>query len=451
MYDLIIKNATVVNEDTAFVGDIGVLDGRISQMSSGMSAEDAKEVIDASGMTVIPGAIDMHVHFNDPGRTEWETWENGTKGAAAGGITTVVDMPLNSLPEVTNTEALKAKRERASANANVDYVLYGGVVDDNLAEIPAMVEQGLKCFKAFMSDSGVEYTVAHDGILFEAFRMLADTDCFISAHAENNAMLKFYKKRLVDAGRKDPMAWEEARPPIVEMEAINRFLFLAKMTGAKAHVCHISVGDGFDLVAQAKSTGVRATAETCAHYLYFSSEDVVREGPALKCAPPVRDAENRETLWRHLLSGDVDTVTSDHCPCTVDLKHLEANDIFQGWAGAGNIQATIPVLLTEGFHKRGMPLSRLVQLMCANPARILGVYGKKGVIRPGADADLVLIEPDREWTMTEADVRCDNKLNGYLGRTFIGYVNTTIVRGKTVLRNGETISANGWGQEIKND
>ena len=431
-YDLLVRGGRLVNDDGVLNADVAIKDGRIVAVAAWDTLSPAKEEIDASGYLVFPGGVDPHVHFNEPGREIWEGWEHGSRAAAAGGLTTVFDMPLNSTPPLIKADAWPRKQEAASRLSYVDYGFWGGLVDDNIADLKALDDLGVVAYKAFLSESGVDFTRAHDGIVYEGLNFARDNKAIIGVHAENDSIASHLGQRMMAEGRTDRRAWVDSRPAFGELEAIKRLIFLAEVTGGHAHVVHVSIADGIKEIYQAKHRGVPVTSETCAHYLWFDDEDFVRIGPAAKCAPPLRDRENREALWERLLAGEIDCVTSDHSPSSPDLKVKGDDNIWEAWGGISGVQVTLPVLFTEGVHKRGMPLTLLVKMWTANAARIFGIYGQKGLIAPGADADLVIFDPEKEWVFKEEDIYSRHKLNAYLGSKFKGAVVSTMLRGRII-------------------
>lgn len=444
-YDCIIKDGIIVTENSIFKGDLGIAEGKIAGIGCGGIGDEAGEILPAEGKYIMAGAIDLHVHFNDPGRCRWEDWEHGTRAAASGGITTVVDMPINSLPALVDSAAFEAKLDAARDKANVDYIFWGGLVNDNLPDIPELHNKGVAAFKAFMSNSGVEFSIANDAILLEGLKFTRGRSCFIGVHAENDAMTAYYGNRLKKAGRTDRMAWVESRPEEAELEAIARFLLLLKYSRGNGHICHVSVSGGFDMIEYAKRQGIGVTAETCAHYLWFDQNDFVKKGPVLKCAPPVRSEENKKALWKQVLDGKVDCITSDHSPCSSEEKIKGNDNIWEAWGGVSGIQNTIPVLITEGVHKRNMPLTLLTKLVSANPAKRMGIYGRKGTIDIGADADLMIVDLNKKWTFCENDINTKNKISPYIGEEFTGKIEKTMVRGKLVF-DGVNINSSGYGR-----
>lgn len=360
--------------------------------------------------------MDAHAHLNDPGRADWEGWDAGTRGAALGGITTVCDMPLNSIPPTLDRRSFDAKRDAAAGSAHLDHALWGGLVDTSAARLRQLAARGAVGVKAFMVPSGVpEFPHLRDRDLVPALRAATAAGLLVAVHAEPEAA------------------------------AIARVADAALATGARVHVVHVGSAAGVREIARARRRGVAVTGETCPHYLTFTSADVRRVGPALKCAPPIGRASDRDALWRAVLSAGLDLVASDHSPCPADLKRT---DMASAWGGVAGIQSFIPALLTAG-RPRGLTLSRLAWLTATAPARLLGLARRKGAIRAGADADLVFVDADRRWTLTASAVQARSAVSPYAGRRFRGAVVRTMVRGRTVQRDGEITSGPGWGELIR--
>jgi allantoinase len=423
--------------------DIAVSGGAISAIGS--EVRDEGESIDATGLVVLPGLVDAHVHFNEPGRADWEGWEAGTRGAAAGGVTTVLEMPLNAHPPTTTPAAFDEKAAVARKKALVDFGLWGGLVPENLADLEALHHRGVVGFKAFMSDSGIDdFHRVPDGILAIGLKTTARLGAIVGVHAESQPLLE-------TTGAPDRIAWCRARPAAAEVDAIRRLLACMRGAGkgVRAHVVHVSCAEGLAEVDAARSKGVAITAETCPHYLAFTEEDFERIGPPLKCAPPIRDAATREALWQEVLAGRVDLVGSDHSPCTAADKQKGEHDIWQAWGGVAGIQATLPVLMTDGVQARGLSFERVAHLTATAPAQLFGLYPRKGAIAVGADADFAIVDPEQRWTFGANDLQTRSGVSAYLGREFIGKVVRTIVRGRTVFADGEVSGKPGWGQLLK--
>jgi allantoinase len=444
---LVIRGGSVVLPTGQRPVDIAVKNGMISAIGSEVREEG--ESIDATGLVVLPGVVDAHVHFNEPGRADWEGWDAGTRGAAAGGVTTVLEMPLNAHPPTTTPDAFDAKLAVASQKALVDFGLWGGLVPDNLDNLPILHQRGVIGFKAFMSHSGVDdfHRVA-DGVLAIGLKATARLGAIVGVHAESQEIIE----RLADEQRHtDCLSWCRARPPEAEVEAIQRLLVCMRGAGkgVRAHVVHVSCAAGLAEVDAARGKGVSITAETCPHYLAFTEEDFERIGPPLKCAPPIRDAASRDALWAEVLAGRVDLIGSDHSPCPAADKQKGEDDIWQAWGGVAGIQATLPVLLTDGLHARGLSLERIAHLTATAPAQLFGLYPRKGAIAVGADADFAIVDPAKRWTFGSNELQTRSGVSAYLGRKFTGKVVGTIVRGTTVFMDGEVVGQPGWGQLVK--
>ena len=377
----------------------------------------------ADDEVLLPGLVDSHVHVNEPGRTEWEGFASATRAAAAGGITTIVDMPLNSVPATTTLEALRVKREVAAGQVAVDVAFWGGAVPGNVDQLRAMHEAGVVGFKCFLLDSGVpEFPPLDDAGLRAALAELATVDGLLVAHAEDEQVI---------AAAPGPAgasyaAFLASRPPAAEETAIGRLVAATRDTGARSHVVHLADGDALPLLRAARASGVRITVETCPHYLTFAAEDVPDGDTAYKCCPPIRETAHREALWGALTAGDVDLVVSDHSPCTPELKRLDVGDFGLAWGGIAGLQVTLPAVWT-GARARGVPLAEVVRWMAAAPARLAGLPGK-GAIAVGRDADLVAFAPDEPFTVGRLEHR--NPVTPYAGRELTGVVRRTWLRGR---------------------
>jgi allantoinase len=445
-YDLYLQNALIVTESSSFLGGIVIHNGKIEQIVGKGLLVDAKETIDLEGKIILPGLVDSHVHFNEPGRTHWEGYETGSMAAAAGGVTTVLEMPLNATPPTIDKNLLFEKREIVKNKPVVDYANWGGLVDNNVPELTDMHAAGVIGFKAFLSDSSVDFARIDDDVLYAGLVMSRELRTVIGLHAENEYIAKYFAKTLKDSGRIDRASWYESRPPEGELEAIKRACYWAKVTKGNLHVVHISIPEGIREIYRAKDEGVNVTSETCPHFLFFDQEDFIRIGPSAKCAPPIRSRDTVNELWDCVLKGLVDVIASDHSPCTWEEKAAGLENIWKAWGGIQGIQGMLPVILTEGVHKRGLELTDIARMMSFNPARIFGLYPKKGAILPGSDADLVVVDLDKEWTFDENMILSKNKHSAYIGSRFKGKVIRTIVRGETVFMDDKIVCKPGYGQ-----
>ncbi len=448
--DLYLKNAQISDEYEVFHGGL-VIDGEhIQQVVHGAPDIAAHETIDLGGKLLLPGLVDGHVHFEDPGMKKWETYYAATRAAAAGGVTSIMDMPVDSVPSTIDAAKVKIKLDAVAPDAVIDYGFWGGLVDNNLADLQRMVEQGVTALKAFLVETGVDdFKNINDDLLYAGLLFTKEAGLPLGVHAENDWVIRFLTGQLQAQGRIDRQAWLDSHPPETELEAINRALFWAKVTGGRLHVVHCTLADGVDAVVQAKIEGVQATVETCPTYLFFDENDFLRLGPVLKSDPPVRSRQEVERLWQRVLAGQVDVIGSDHSPSTWELKAIGEQDIWKAWGGMSGVQTMLPVLLTEGVHRRGLALPELVRMTSSGPARLFGVYPKKGSLQPGADADLAVVDLYAEWTLEPEMLLYQNKYSAYDGLTFKGRVEQTLVRGQTVYQDGKILVESGYGKYLR--
>jgi allantoinase len=447
--DIYLRNAQIVTETVTFRGGLTITGGKISQWIHGNPDLDAEETLDAGSRLVLPGLIDAHVHFSEPGRTHWEGFATGTRAAAAGGVTTVVEMPLNASPPTIAPAALQAKVQAAVQSAVVDYALWGGLVDNNLDQLEALHAGGVVGFKAFLCESATDFRRIDDDLLYAGLQTARRLNTVVGVHAENEWLTRYLTQALQASGRCDRYAWGKARPPEAELEAIQRAIFWSKVTGGRLHLVHVSQAQGIQAAVAAKQAGVPVTVETCPHYLFFDEEDFVRIGPAAKCAPPLRPRSYVEALWQAVLAGQVDVIASDHSPCTWAEKERGQDDIWLAWGGISGLQSTLSVLLTEGVHRRGLSLSALVRMTSANPARLFGLYPRKGSLIPGADADLVIVDPEPQFALRAGDLYYKNRHSVYVDHSFQGVIHTTLVRGTPVYSAGDIVGRAGYGKWVK--
>ena len=436
--DLAIRGGTVVAPDGVRRADVGVADGRIVAVAPELEG-GAREEIDASGLHLLPGAVDAHVHLNDPGRADTEGFETGTQAAGAGGTTMIVDMPLNARPPTIDARAFDAKVAAASGRAHVDFALWGGLVPGNADRMEELAARGVVGFKAFMADTSTpEFAMVDDLTLYEGMRVAAKVGLPVAVHAESEAITSALAARARREGRRGVRDYLASRPAIAEVEAIARALLLAEETGCALHVVHVSTGRGVALVAEARARGVDATCETCPHYLVFDEEDAERLGAPAKCAPPLRPAAERDALWAAM--DQLAFVASDHSPSLPETKRGE--DFFAIWGGIIGCQALLGVLLDAGHHARGLALERVAELTAGGPASRFRLPGK-GVIAPGADADLTLVDVAGETALTAETLHHRHPHSPWAGRTLRGRIERALVRGTTVFAGGRIVAAPG--------
>ncbi len=391
------------------------------------------EVIDAGAMCLLPGLVDTHVHINDPGRTDWEGFETATRAAAAGGVTTLVDMPLNSIPPTTTLDGLRAKIRALEEKAHVDVALCGGLVPSNAGgALAELFSEGVVAFKCFLAESGVgEFSHVHENELRAGMRELARIDAPLFVHAELPEPLSEGEKAAMGLDPRSYATYLASRPRRAEDAAIDLVLRLAKETGARAHVVHLSSSDALDLFRRAREEKAPLTVETCPHYLTFASEEIPDGATEYKCAPPIRERNNRERLWDALREGVIDQVVTDHSPSTVELKCSGSGDFMKAWGGISSLQLGLAAVWSEA-RARGRTVRDLVEWMSAAPARLAGVWGKKGAIAAGYDADLLVWDPDAPFTVDARTLEHRNKITPYQGRRLHGQTLRTILRGETI-------------------
>ncbi len=443
MTEVVVRGGTIVTPEGMRQADVAIEGGFIRAVESEIPG--GREEIDARGLFVFPGLIDVHVHFNEPGHTEWEGAATGSRALAAGGGTLFFDMPLNSIPCTVNAREFDLKRSALEASSVTDFALWGGLVPGNVREMEALAERGVVGFKAFLCHSGLdEFPRVDDLTLWEGLREAARLGLPVAVHAENHELIAALSRRMIEQGRQGIRDFLESRPVLAELEAIQRTTLLAGEAGARLHVIHISSGRGVLLAAEARQRGVDVSTETCPHYLFFTGEDVERLGAVAKCAPPVRDRKEQDNLWAELLGGNVDVIASDHSPSSPDRK---AGEFWRAWGGIAGVQSTLAVLLDQGYHRRGLPLERIASLVAAEPARRFRI-ADRGRIVAGACADLVLVDLSATFTLKPEDLLQRHALSPYLGASFRGAVKRTIRRGQTIFAEGK-ITAKGGGKLVR--
>ncbi|GAA0525206.1 allantoinase [Saccharopolyspora subtropica] len=435
-FDVVFRARRLIGPNGETSGSVAVRDGRIAAVEALDAQLDAARSIElAADEVLLPGLVDTHVHVNDPGRTEWEGFDTATRAAAAGGITTILDMPLNSLPPTIDVTALEVKRQTAREKVHVDVGFWGGAVHGNLAELRGLHEAGVFGFKCFLLHSGVdEFPPLNPTELDAALRELAGYDALMIVHAEDS-----------DAIAHAPTAHGEtygdflrSRPRGAENVAIAQVIELARRIGARVHILHLSSSDALPLIASARADGVRVTVETCPHYLSFTAEEIPDGATQFKCCPPIREARNRELLWQGLADGIIDCVVSDHSPCTPELKRFDIGDFGVAWGGVASLQLGLPAVWTQA-RLRGHSLADVVRWMARKPAELAGLR-HKGSIAVGQDADLCVFAPDDAFVVDVAKLHHRNPVSPYHGRPLAGVVRQTWLRGQQIAGDGVDIT-----------
>ncbi|HSG39849.1 MAG TPA: allantoinase AllB [Thermoanaerobaculia bacterium] len=429
---IILQSARVTTPEGVGPAAVHIRQGRIVRVTAPEKA--AGPAIDCGDLVVMPGIVDTHVHVNEPGRTDWEGFETATRSAAAGGITTFVDMPLNSIPATTTREALRAKIEAARGKAYVDVGFWGGVVPGNAGELTGLVEDGVLGFKAFLVPSGVdEFQHVEEAGLREAMPVLARDGAVLLVHAELPGPIQAAANVWEGGSPNEYGRYLQSRPDAAEVQAVEMLSRLCRETGCRVHIVHVASAEVLPLLKRARRELLPITAETCPHYLTFAAEEIPDGAVAFKCAPPIRSRENRERLWEALRDGLLNLVATDHSPAPPELK---AGDFRGAWGGIASLQLSLPAVWT-GARERGFTVEDLAEWMCAAPARLAGLGDRKGRIAPGYDADLVIWDPEALFEVDPMKLHHRHKLTPYAGRTLHGVVRRTLLRGETVYDNGQ--------------
>ncbi|MEE8600708.1 allantoinase AllB [Euzebya tangerina] len=396
--------------------------------------------VDVADRVVLPGLVDSHVHVNEPGRTHWEGFETATRAAAAGGVTTMVDMPLNCLPPTTDVPALQAKRQVAGPKAHVDVAFWGGAVPGNDDQLAALLDAGVRGFKTFLCDSGVpEYGCVHPSDVTPLLRRVAELDTTLIVHAEDPDVCDAAATAQQGADHRRYTTWLDSRPPQAEMAAVTALVEACRTTGARVHVLHLSAADAGEVLADAKAEGLPITVETCPHYLTLNAEDVPDGATQFKCAPPIRDAANADRLWSLLGDGVIDAVVSDHSPCPPGDKQPETGDFVAAWGGIASLQLGLPLIWTAA-RDRGHAITEVCGWMSAGPARIAGL-ATKGSIDVGSDADLVVFDPDGRWMVDGAALEHRHPVTPHHGREVVGRVDSVFLAGRQIVAGGRPVGA----------
>ena len=443
--DLVIHSGTLVSHDGMTAVSIAIRDGRVLAVGAREAMPAARETFDASGLHILPGAIDVHVHFRDPGYPLKEDWETGTAAAAFGGVTTVFDMP-NTIPPTGDAKTLAAKHAIAAKKACVDFGLYGLLGEDTIENVSELIDGGVIGFKLYMGNTFGKIPSPSTGAMLEAFEVVAPTGKRISLHAETNSIMERRQERLTRAGRRDPLAHINSRPAVVAVEAVSRAAVLAEWTGARIHILHISSAEELRPLREGKARGVDITGETCPHYLLLSTDDYHDLAGIIRVNPPVREVRNHEPLWAALSDGTIDLIATDHAPHTPEEK--TRNDIWAVDCGFPGVETQMPLMLTEVNNGR-LSLCDYVRLSSFNPAKIWGLYPRKGAIVPGADADLALVDLARDYIIADTELHSRSKISPWNGRRAKGLPVHTLVRGRFVMKDRALAEdASGWGRSV---
>lgn len=452
-YDLLVTNGLAILEDGEQYVDIAVKDGKIAAI--GHELGQSEQTIDASGLIVSPGMVDAHVHITEPGgghRDHWEGYDTGTRACAKGGVTSFIEMPLNQVPATVDRKTLDIKYQAGEGKLSVDVASYGGLVpyalDHGIEELDEGGVAGYKCFLASCGDRSIEgdFMNVDDYTLYEGMKKIAKTGKVLTVHSENADITDRLGEIAYQQGKKSFKDYEASRPVVAELEAIRKVILFARDTGCRVHIVHVACWEGVEEITRARQQGIDVTCETCTHYLHFELDELDSIGAAVKCSPPIRDKANRERLWDKVFSGEIDYVTSDHSPCTPDLK--DTDNVFEAWGGIAGVQNNVDILYDEGVQKRGMSLKQFADIIAHKPAQRFDLTNK-GAIAVGRDADFVFIKGNAPYTLQAEDLAYRNKLSPYVGYKIGAQVARTMLRGRTVYDIDNGISDEKNGQFLK--
>lgn len=427
---MLIRSRRLLLPDGVRAGSIEIRGGRIA----GLQSYDRIVDIDAGDRYILPGLVDTHVHINEPGRTEWEGFRTATRAAAAGGYTTLVDMPLNNLPCTTTVPNFRTKESAAREQCFVDYAFWGGVVEDNREHIAALAAAGALGYKCFLVHPGIDgFTMVNRSQLDAAMPVVAGTGLPLLTHAELPGPIEAASKGLHDWKRYS--TYLRSRPDAAEVEAIRLMIELCRKYRCRVHIVHLSSVEALPDLKAARAEGLQITVETCPHYLHFAAEEIPDGATMFKCAPPIRARANRERLWQALAEGDIDLIATDHSPCPPEMKQRGNGSFLEAWGGIASLQVALPVIWTEA-SRRGIPIEQVMHWMSEQPAKLAGIDHRKGAIRAGLDADLTVFDPDGKQRVDAAQLEHRHPITPYSGETLEGIIEMTFVRGEKVYDRG---------------
>ena len=449
-FDFILRNGTIITHEHVMKSDIAIAQEKITALGENLTGS-GKEEIDAAGLHIFPGVIDAHVHFNEPGRADWEGLETGSQALAAGGGTLFFDMPLNAHPPTCDVESFDLKAASARANSLTDFALWGGLVPHNLEQLERLAERGVIGFKAFMSNSGIDdFPRADHGTLRKGMKRIAAVGQLVAVHAESESLTQKLALEKMSRGCTSIRDYLDSRPIEAELEAIRNAIDMAGDVRCKLHVVHVSSEEGVGLITDAKKRGADVSCETCPHYLVLTENDMLKLGAVAKCAPPLRPASERDALWERLLVGEVSTIGSDHSPSPPDIKR--DTNFFKVWGGISGVQHLLPLLIgspeaidyfgggtAEAPTLPAKGLSLVAKLTSFNVAERFRLPKTKGRIEVGADADLALVDFRGKTVVRAEDLFYRHKHSPYVGRTLTGRVVQTILRGQTIFKRGQIV------------
>jgi allantoinase len=431
---IVITGGTIVTDTGEFRADLVIKGEQIAGIVADSSEIDYADRIDAKGLLVLPGGIDPHTHFREPEEFTKEGFTTGGAGAAAGGITTVIEMPQADPTTITSAQ-LVAKIDQVGKTSIVDMALWGGIVGQPLqdpGEIAAMAEAGAVAFKSFMASTSPSFPAVNDDQLFHSMKAVAETGLPYGLHAEHDTLVKAGIARMRKEGRTDPLAHADSVPPLVETAAVNTVLLFAQETGCWVHICHCASASALRLIAEARARGIMVTVETCPQYLTLNTTDLVARKGFARCEPALRDQEEVDLIWPYVLDETIDYICSDHCAFTAEQKQAGEDNIFNAPNGLSGIQTLLPLFYDAAVNRRGMNRSQFVRQIATNAAQMYGLYPRKGTIAVGSDADVVLFDPAEQWIVRGEDLRHKQQWTAWEGKEITGRVRRTFRRGETI-------------------
>jgi len=445
--DLLIKGGKIFTPAGFIDGCIGIKDGKIAAIGKEANVPRAERTIDVAGNLVLPGMVDLHVHFRDPGAPEKEDFTSGTSAAACGGVTTVMDMP-NTVPPTVDAEALRKKKETAEGKAIVDFAICGGVGVKSIGNVLDIAKEGASAFKTFMTSRFEELFSGNDATLLDIFHQVSKTSLACLIHAEDQSIVAAQVEKLRSAGRVSPQAHTESRPEIAEVHGALKALDLAKHARARLHICHTSTPEVVEYAQVWKNKGLPVSVETCPHYLLLTDDLMAKRGAYAKVDPPLRSESSRMKIWEMFVHGQIDTLGSDHAPYTIEEKNRGETNIFDAPSGSPGVETTLPVML-DCVNRRLLSIERLVQTFSENSAKIIGLHPSKGSLQIGADADVVVVDMKKEETIKADLLHSKQKYSLFENRRCKGWPTLTIVRGTIVAENGKIAVKPGFGRFLR--
>ncbi|WP_432646297.1 allantoinase AllB [Mitsuokella sp.] len=437
MFDLLVKNGQFVTPSGIVHKHMAVKDGRIAGFLDEKDKAEAQKIVDAKNNFVLPGVVDEHTHFDEPGYAEWEDFYHGSRAAAKGGVTTILDMPLNNVPPVTSAVRLQKKAAIASGKSYIDYGLWGALIRTNKKDLLGLAEVGAIAYKSFMCDAGPDYTDLNLEEIADRLSYLKTWHGLAGFHCEDYQMLKEAEEDCLKQGKTSRQDYLNVHSVASEKKAVADLIRIVQKTGTKAHICHVSHPEVAALVAEAKKNGIAVTAETCPQYLLLNEEDYLKRGGIFKCSPPLRSEEARKKLWQYVADGTIDAVASDYSPCTLERKDESGpKGAFGAWGGLSGVQTTLQGFWNLAVEEHGASPLLVAKVLAENPARIFGLWGRKGALLPGFDADFVFLDAERGWEIKAKQLEYLNKFSAFVGLQGTGLPVATYLRGRCIYEDG---------------